>query len=495
VKTHTAAKRGGGIPSSSQADGGSQGELQNLRAEAAAHRNLSALANGSEGNVQLMARHGLANQAVVQRNPLNWIAEKAGVAAGYAGAAVSGVAGLARGAYQGLHDDPYATRWEAATELARQGFDEGYERPAAPALGLAAVTGGAAAAFLGGATAGLGTLTLLGGAAYKTQQARKTEIEHTADYVCPEGPGLARYMVGKKMIARLDASDAVKGSATGANWTWMQGLSARFPKAGIVRGHLLNHDLGGFGTPDNLYPISNQANQEHSSQVEHHVKGLLAQELKDRTNPAHAPMRLNYIVEVKEAVAHDPKQARFECSYYFDGGRRQVYPVHSSLGFDKGGGYQKHLNPLSNSPWFHGARRGFEDADTSQSLQGYKDGRKIRSGRPLTETTEANVDAVYKPGMSAAMDHNYGILEQELFNHIKPWVLKEIANNLDRTVNFKASLLNTVYNDPWYQSIKADATKIRMLMLSKVKEAITEVDGQYFQDPDSSKALALINQI
>ena len=39
----------------------------------------------------------------------------------------------------------------------------------------------------------------------------------------------------------------------------------------MIRGHLLNHDLGGFGVEENLYPITSGANKKHTNNVENHV--------------------------------------------------------------------------------------------------------------------------------------------------------------------------------------------------------------------------------
>tara|TARA_B100000508_G_C11464086_1_gene280660 strand:+ start:516 stop:2303 length:1788 start_codon:yes stop_codon:yes gene_type:complete len=135
---------------------------------------------------------------------------------------------------------------------------------------------------------------------------RVTSITHTYSYVTPDiGDKKTNYKVGRKVVALLDPKDPIKGSATGAHWDWMRPMREKY--GNIVKGHLLNHDLGGFAKEENLYPITSKANHEHSSQVEQKVK----KELFERKN--NDKRRLRYEVTVKEAKAHDPKKAQFHC--------------------------------------------------------------------------------------------------------------------------------------------------------------------------------------
>jgi hypothetical protein len=220
------------------------------------------------------------------------------------------------------------------------------------------------------------------------------------------------------MSAKLDVGDPVVGTATGVNWTWMQKLRATYPKAGVVRGHLLNHDLGGFSIQENLYPISTQANADHSEKVEQKVKALLsAAEQADKQNPGTA-RRIQYTVNVTETNAENPRQATFNCVFGIEGGLMQKVPIDSDLGTDKGGfrGSGREAAPRS---WQHGDRRG---ADVEQlPLKDYRDNKKINvidaSSRTDSVPSIANVNAPssHRPSMlDPAVKARYDNWEPEL---------------------------------------------------------------------------------
>jgi hypothetical protein len=133
----------------------------------------------------------------------------------------------------------------------------------------------------------------------------KTTISHkSGSFIWRNVP----YEVGTEMTAVLNANSPVRGSATGAMTEWGQSVN-RAHGGNVVRGHLLNHDLGGMGVPPNLYPISSSANSEHSLQVERNVKKQLnlAVKAKDRT-PFVA-----YTVNVTDRI--DPIKATFRCRW------------------------------------------------------------------------------------------------------------------------------------------------------------------------------------
>ena len=112
----------------------------------------------------------------------------------------------------------------------------------------------------------------------------------------------------------------------------MQDIGRTYRKAGVVRGHLLNHDLGGFAVPENLYPISTKANADHSAQVEQKVKKLLSDQDQSST-----PQIVSYTVEVEE-IANPPEQVNFKCQWGLKG-QPLLAPVSipSRLASDSGG--------------------------------------------------------------------------------------------------------------------------------------------------------------
>lgn len=85
--------------------------------------------------------------------------------------------------------------------------------------------------------------------------------------------GDKKEIVGKKMEATLDPNDKVRGSApgNGVQAELMSTLKANGYKR-MVRGHLLNGQLGGLGIAANLFPISTQANAKHKNHVENPIK-------------------------------------------------------------------------------------------------------------------------------------------------------------------------------------------------------------------------------
>ncbi len=147
----------------------------------------------------------------------------------------------------------------------------------------------------------------------------KTQIKHDVSYVTVNEriDGVNKknnYQVGKKVEAKLHPGDPVVGSATSSpNASWMQRLRIKYAKSKPIRGHLLNHDLGGKGVPSNLYPISTKANSDHSSKVEEKVKDHLESKAKDIGKKPN--IGTYYRVEVLETVAHDPENASFVCSW------------------------------------------------------------------------------------------------------------------------------------------------------------------------------------
>lgn len=102
----------------------------------------------------------------------------------------------------------------------------------------------------------------------KSRARRKSIVLPKADKAC----------VGKKMVAKLDKDEALLGSP--ANSEMQKELYSTLllwykPGAkGFVRGHLLNHDLGGPAVEPNLFPITGHANGLHESHVETPIKKI-----------------------------------------------------------------------------------------------------------------------------------------------------------------------------------------------------------------------------
>ena len=107
---------------------------------------------------------------------------------------------------------------------------------------------------------------------------RKTNISHsTANFTYKTGAtSTESETVGTSMTAYLDPKDPVSGSEPGASEqkNLMKRLKGKYGLASwaLIKGHLLNHDLGGFGVASNLFPITKDANGGHLRAAEYGVK-------------------------------------------------------------------------------------------------------------------------------------------------------------------------------------------------------------------------------
>ncbi|ASS50244.1 MAG: hypothetical protein A3D31_11805 [Candidatus Fluviicola riflensis] len=85
--------------------------------------------------------------------------------------------------------------------------------------------------------------------------------------------------VGRTMTAHLEPDHPIKGAdADSTSSPDLYNALKRHWEPGSkswVRGHVLNHDLGGPNTTPNLFPITGHANGDHSNYVEEHVKSAL----------------------------------------------------------------------------------------------------------------------------------------------------------------------------------------------------------------------------
>ncbi|WP_082434938.1 DUF4157 domain-containing protein [Pedobacter sp. Hv1] len=348
-------------------------------------------------------------------------------------------------------------------------------------LGLAGAGLGYVTPFLGRAAAGVATGTATHGHVHAAGPL--TQIKHTAGYITLDQKN---YEVGKKMEARLSAKNPITGSATGPNWTWMQALRAAYPQANIVRGHLLNHDLGGFGMPENLYPISTLANSAHSDQVEQPVKKLLAIEI-GRADHGHQPKFVNYMVNVAEAKANNPAVAAFNCTFYTDGQAPNHVKIESDLGADKGGfGGGIKTNPLDGTLWHHGARRGFETGDEQTSLAKNKTDQNITVEKTKGVKLEGNVNAKYVAGAGLTQETEeniFGNLMRDVFNHWSNALQQSILIELKTTLPFDKGVLAFVRTTASYEDNKGDAYSLIELIIQVLEEQIEKLKKEHQHEP------------
>ena len=127
----------------------------------------------------------------------------------------------------------------------------------------------------------------------------QTEIHHRTGAFAFEDIGPETVGVG--MEARLDPDDPVIGSEPGANQAQLIKRLNKFYNVKFIRGHLLNADLGGGGIGANMFPITDQANKNHSNLVEQPIKAALC-----RAGTHH--MDVYYKVEVGNIINENKQE-------------------------------------------------------------------------------------------------------------------------------------------------------------------------------------------
>lgn len=141
---------------------------------------------------------------------------------------------------------------------------------------------------------------------------RKTEIQHTTgtyNYYDHKDASRKDQNVGVEMKAYLDPKKEIRGSETGGpQKEFITSLRKTFPNDNMIRGHLLNHDLGGFGVEQNLFPITSSANGVHLRTVEYGVKQALI-----NANAQNKGVFYHVKVSGARSDATDSPVSAFEC--------------------------------------------------------------------------------------------------------------------------------------------------------------------------------------
>jgi len=203
----------------------------------------------------------------------------------------------------------------------------------------------------------------------------KTDIKHTSTNMTWKN---ATGKVGVKVEATLDPQEKVLGSAVGGQdgYTDIDKVVSKYNGGAWARGHLLNHDLGGSGVPENLFPITSGANKRHANYVEYRVKDALSVAHKAHSDDNRVEDTVYYKVEAKGT----PSDAQFVCEWQYqdkdgdakDPGVEGVDPsgkwvVPSKLKGPNDGLSSPVVDPYHNSKnagaiknvvWHHGAEKG-----------------------------------------------------------------------------------------------------------------------------------------
>ena len=175
---------------------------------------------------------------------------------------------------------------------------------------------------------------------------RYTDINYTTQTLTIGGKSC---IVGRVMTAHLDPADPVKGTATSGKQENIMKLLGR----SHLRGHLLNHDLGGLGIASNLFPITTPENGTHKDDAERYVKNSLG-----------AGNDVYYMVQAQNSTTNynTPKEFKDEHPGFNWGANNTGFPV--TLGRTSLTGLASYN--VESNPWEH-TRRGLPNTPEIQN--------------------------------------------------------------------------------------------------------------------------------
>lgn len=122
-------------------------------------------------------------------------------------------------------------------------------------------------------------------------------INHEVGYFYDDIYSKTKETVGTRVDVLLDPYNPRQGSEPGSDLTLTMWKINHHCGVNWVRGHLLNHNLGGPGIASNLYPISKSANSYHCQYVENKVINKLGEIEGNMENK-----EIYYSVKVTEAA-------------------------------------------------------------------------------------------------------------------------------------------------------------------------------------------------
>lgn len=140
----------------------------------------------------------------------------------------------------------------------------------------------------------------------RSDKARKLGIDKTRVSFTTDTLSTTRETVGTKMVADPIGPDHPMGAQPNQKAAAKHIANANQNTSDtFIRGHLLNGNIGGPGSEQNLFPITKQANSRHYQEIEKHVESWVN----------NSKYYVRYEVEVKnrDDVNHE---AEFHCKAY-----------------------------------------------------------------------------------------------------------------------------------------------------------------------------------
>jgi hypothetical protein len=269
---------------------------------------------------------------------------------------------------------------------------------------------------------------------------------------------------GSSMSAHLNPAEAKRGSDTGSSTAYTSLFKKLQTSTGTswVRGHLLNHDLGGEAHYNNLFPITTAANNEHKYEVEYPVKHWLANGCE-----------IDYSVTARKTNSGDSDaDGVFECNAQVTSGatkyqgkrvQKNIQSKTQKVTSDKqyrnkskqsrNGfvqvDYGSSNNILRDDYKTHGATKGWEHTDGNTSNNYFMHNNEIFSSEDVSSTSDVTeIEQEYQTLVLEFLSE-YEILgkklDADLVNDIVEFVQSE-ANDYEEAIKlFKDELEDSGY--------------------------------------------------
>lgn len=314
-----------------------------------------------------------------------------------------------------------------------------------------------------------------------------TDIRHTSTEITWNDK---KGIVGKRMVAKLDPTEPVVGSKTDNGlMTDLDREVARLNPGMWARGHLLNHDLGGYGVPENLFPISAGANAQHAQAVEYPVKRALSTAKTNQDQDSDEP---NTHVYYEVTVKGTPTRSQFHCDWYFTGDDYKKDAndhsdnktvVESNLNHNTSGTtedpyFSARGRPNGLATWAHGTRSGTEDLDFEENVNMQNSDQAIpaiglgdvATPRKLTEEQE---EEIRNAGSKNKVERWYQQEQARVPSIARDMAIDQLVAEMKRNGDLKTTervaKLKIKKNNTHGREVSERARRIKIDLLSDLK--------------------------
>ncbi|WP_211166350.1 eCIS core domain-containing protein [Mucilaginibacter robiniae] len=307
--------------------------------------------------------------------------------------------------------------------------------------------------------------------------------------------------VGYQADAFIDVTDPIIGAEPDSKTQQKAMYDTLATMHGInylIRGHLLNGNIGGVGAVYNLFPITSHANSQHKMTAEGHLKHHVRAEQQAFKNKSAGPFFVRYRVTAEAENSSDLSSnasAKFFCEMVsahssLPGGKNEVWTVFSQ----PNNKVQADGDKSSHYDYSNKDLGGFESSGKGESMETFTS--RVRSN---VNGWKGNKDNEFTPGakgadvtahveLSAIKERLLVNLENEIDKHplcedlffIAPEKLKELFAN-----TYNLTDVNQAYNYIWDQVLIYE--KGQEAQLNNNKQALLNDLVQYLEGVSISK--------